>query len=207
MELLKDVELKENEKVVKVVRHHAIIVVPHIVISFLILVFDFFLMYYLFLQGWWGVTLFVLIIVMVAFYIFRLFFLYKKNKFIITDQRIIDFEQVTFFEKYINDFKYSKIKEIKVEAKGLFPAIFRYGNIKLILRQDVAPYELYKIPTPINLQSQINNLILRENQKQIKQGKTTDPVALVMAEVSLLPREKKIEIIKKIRESMQSEDN
>lgn len=209
MELLKDVQLNEDEKVIKIIRHHSIIVVPHIIISFVILVLDFFMMYYLFLQGWWGVVLFLLVLFMVFFYIARLIFLFKKNKFIITNQRIIDYEQATFFEKYINDFPFSKIKEVTVNGKGIFPAIFKYGSLKIVLKNDVAPYELFKVPVPVNLQSQINNLLFKDKEKELsvkKISQTTDPVTLIMAEVDLLPIEQKIEIMKEIRTQLKENE-
>ncbi|NQT50084.1 hypothetical protein HQ571_05305 [Candidatus Kuenenbacteria bacterium] len=197
----KDFELRENEKIKHTVFHHPIVVVPDLVISLLILILDFFLMYYLFLQGWWGVILFGAVILALAFYMLRLFFLYRKNKFIITNQRIIDFEQAGFFEKFVNEFPFLKIHESKAVIKGIGPTLFRYGNLKLILSQDLGPFELFKIAKPIKLQNIINEYINKaEAVKKPKDG--VDPVSMVMAEVELLNKSQKEEVIRQIEQHL-----
>ncbi|MBT5338043.1 hypothetical protein HN858_01470 [Candidatus Falkowbacteria bacterium] len=196
-----DVQLREKEKIVQVVYHHPIVIIPHLIICFLILVLNFFLMYYLFLQGWWGAILFLGIIVSVVFYILRLIFLYRKNRFVITNQRVIDYEQVGFFERFINEFPYSKIKQANAVIRGLGPTIFRYGNLKLILKEDVGPVELYKISKPLKLQSLISEYLHKSEQFSVG-SECTDPVGLIMAEIQLLKRSDKIRIFRQVKEEL-----
>ena len=201
MDSLKDIKLGENEEVIKVVRHHLIIIIPHLVICFLILVLAFFLIYPLFLQGWWGIVAFFAIIFFVLFYIFRLIFLFRHNTLIITNKRLIDHERVSFFEQYIDEFPYSKIKEAKAIKKGIFPTIFKYGNLRLILDNDIAPFELYKIGQPLLLQDEINRLIKMKDVVP-ETGNINKPeinrISLVMAEVAMLSHEEQIEIVRRI---------
>jgi hypothetical protein len=197
-------KLAEGEKILNEIHHHPIIVAPHFIISFLILVFDFFLMYFLFQRGWWGPILFIAIILIIFFYTFRLLFLFYKNKLIVTNKRFVDLEQVNFFEKYTNEFDFEKIKEIKFEMKGVWAHIFRYGTLKVVIDQDVAPYELYKIGRIKDLQEKLTKIVF--TQKETQQAEATDPVNLIMAEFTMLPREYKLRLYKEIRSRLRSEN-
>ncbi|HMB26269.1 MAG TPA: hypothetical protein VKP03_02535, partial [Patescibacteria group bacterium] len=164
-----------------------------------------FLMYYLFLQGWWGVALFVAVIIIVGFYIFRLAFLYKHNKFIVTNQRIVDIEQPGFFEKYLNAFSFDKIKRSEAVVKGLGSMIFRYGNLKLHLKEDVGPFELYKVAKPLRLQQFINEL-LQDNRPKSSQ-KDLKPMDLIMEEAGFLNDGQKRKIIDLLEKQLDKEES
>ncbi|MBT4722503.1 hypothetical protein HN958_02295 [Candidatus Falkowbacteria bacterium] len=193
-------KLKENEKVIKEIHHSLVIVAPHFFISFLILIFDFFLMYFLFQRGWWGMILFFAVILVVLFYSLRLLFLFYKNKLIVTNQRLIDFEQVNFFEQYTNEFKFSDIKDIKADQRGVWAHLFRFGTIKIVVDHDVAPYELYKISKVKALREELVRIVFVQKEKEQKQA--TDPVNLIMAEVTMLPREYKIKLYKRLKQEL-----
>jgi Ca2+/Na+ antiporter len=201
MEKIKEFALLPNEKVLKVVRHHPIIIAPHLVISFLILLLDFFLMYYLFVQGTLGAILFCLVIAVVAFYIYRLFFLYKKNRFVITNLRIIDFEQDSFFEKYLTQYDYGKICEAQAKVKGLFPTLFKYGNLRLALDRDAGPYEIYKIPHPLALQEMISQFINKKPSENAPAA-VSEAVPLVLAEMKMLKTSDKQKLLEELQKEL-----
>ncbi len=167
---IKDFNLREGERIKKLVKHHRIVLIPGLVISFLILVLDFFLFFWLMLQGWWGMALFTAVIFAVVFNVSRLMFLFNNNLLIITDQRILDFEQVGFFKKFTNEFGFYEINKAHSVTKGVFGTIFRYGSLKLDLRNKTNDFEIFKVPKPDKLQSVINELVEREtrNMEQIK---------------------------------------
>jgi hypothetical protein len=202
MEPLKNFKLRENEKIDEIVYHHPMIMAPHLAVCLLILFLDFFMMYYLFLQGWWGAGLFVLVVVIVAFYIVRLFFLFRNNRLIVTNQRIIDFEQVSFFEKFVNEFSFGKIREARAIIKGIGPTLFRYGNLKLILEDEVGPFELYRVANPLKLQDKINHYLVGRECRPSSSDKES-PVSLIMAQIRLLSPEHKEEIRRRLEAEQQ----
>lgn len=187
----------EQEKIDKVVFHHPMIVAPHLAVCVLILLLNFFLMYYLFLQGWWGIAIFCLIIFVVVFYVFRVFFLFRRNKVVITNERIVDFEQISFFERFVNEFSYAKIKEAKAAIRGIGPTLFHYGNLRLFLKEDVGPFELYRIPEPLRLQNKINDYIFKTETGVCPEKH--DPVSLIMAQMRLLTPKDKEELWRRIK--------
>ena len=204
MEILKKFELNQNENVIQEVHHHFGIIIPHLVVSALILVLDFFMLAFLFMQGWWGVILFLTIIAVIVFYLLRLMFLFKKNKFLITNQRILDFEQAGFFENFINEMYLKDIKEVEVQKKGIGAYLWHYGDIRLFLINEIAPIELYKISDPKKIQDIIHRLI-NGGFSQTKDERLDDPVKFIMAEVELLDFEQKMLLIEQIKKKITTE--
>jgi Ca2+/Na+ antiporter len=202
MKELKGIKFNEGEKAQRVVRHHHIIVAPHLVISFLILVLDFFMMFYLFLQGTWGIILFFAVMVVVAFYVFRLFFLYNKNKFVITDERIIDVEQSSFFEKFINEVKYDDISEVIVK-RSLIGKIFKFGNLIIKQKNDIAPYEMYKIPNVENVKKLIEDNL--DPVAVASDEKGPDAIELIESEIEMLSYNQKVRLYKKFKSGLMEE--
>lgn len=204
---MEKLELKENEEIVSEIHHHPMIIIPHLVISFLILVLDFFLMYWLFLQGWWGAVLFGSVILVVIFYVLRLIFLYKRNNFIITSERLIDYEQPSFFERFKNELLLRKIKSVEAKKSGIGGMIFNYGNIVINIVDDVAPLEIYKISKPLEVQKELLDL-LDHSEDQIKEELIKDdPLNLVLAETKLLSIEQKEHLIERIGQQIDLEQN
>lgn len=203
---IKNFTLRDNEKILEIVHHHPVIIIPHLVVCFFILLLDFFLMYYLFLQGWWGVILFSAVIFFVVLYVFRMIFLYRANRFVITNQRVADFEQAGFFEKNTTEYPYAKIRNAEALVKGIGPTIFHYGNLKLAIDKSIAPFELYKVPKPIRLQNIINDLL---DDEQTRRGlvPAADPVSMVMAEIELLSKDQKEELLRQIEQSLLDEEH
>lgn len=200
MNFLKNIKLRSDEKVEHIIFHHSIIIVPHLIVCALILILDFFMMYFLFLQGWWGIALFAAVIGVVAFYIFRLMFLFKHNKLILTNQRVIDVEQATFFEEFISDYSYSEIKKAEAVVKGVGASLFHYGNLKLIIEKEAAPFELYKIPRPLFWQGVIHDHIFQFRQK-LQTNFSANPLEHIVAEVGKLSAEQKEEVRKRLENS------
>lgn len=206
MELLKNLQMNEGEELIREVKHHPVVIIPHMIISLLILILDFFLMYFLFMQGWWGVVLFVAVILVVILYFLRMIFLYNRNKFVVTNQRIIDFEQPGFFEHYKNEVPLHKIHDMQIKKKGIFGAIFGYGTLKLTILGDVAPLELYRIPKPAELQTELGQ-VMGKNKEEIKEEIVKDdPISLILAETELLSVHQKEELIERIGQQIDEEE-
>ncbi|MFH0987806.1 MAG: hypothetical protein V1763_00335, partial [Parcubacteria group bacterium] len=192
-------KLRPDEKAEHIIFHHSIIIVPHRIVCALILVLDFFMMYFLFLQGLWGVSLFTGVIAVVAFYTFRLFFLFRHNALIITNERLIDVERTNFFEEFVSDYPFTEIRKVEAVRRGLFSRMGHYGNLKLIVAKEPKPFELYKIPTPERWQKVIEEKLSIKNTSA-SQAAPDDSVRRVLAEVSKLNEEEKEELKKALRE-------
>jgi len=54
---------------------------------------------------------------------------YYLNVFALTNERIIDIKQEGFFARTISEQRLSRVQDVTSEVDGLFPTIFKYGNI------------------------------------------------------------------------------
>ncbi|MFH0814629.1 MAG: PH domain-containing protein [Candidatus Falkowbacteria bacterium] len=149
MRLLDKIKLSEGEKVLHVVKHWFGLLLPHFVFCFLIIIFDFFLMYYLFLQGLWGVIAFAAILIIAIAYTGRLIFLWKRNIMVLTNKRIIDWEQLGFFEQTIQELSYADIENVEAGHKGLLGKMFKFGNLSFKIKNEEYPFVLYKVKFPV----------------------------------------------------------
>jgi len=157
----KVLKLKEDEKVIRVIRHYFFVVIPSLVVSTLIVFMDFFLMFYFFSLGWWGTVMFFSILFIAVFYIIRLLFLWNRNLIIVTNKRLIDLESSGFFKKLVTDFPFKKIKNVTLDVNGIIRRIFRYGDIKLDIEAQPLGFRLYNIKKPAEILELINMQIMQ----------------------------------------------
>ena len=164
-------------------------------------------MYWLFLQGWWGVALFSAVILIIIFYVLRLIFLYRRNNFIITTERLIDYEQPSFFERFQNELPLHKIKAVEAKKKGIGGTIFNYGNIVISVTDDLAPLELYKVAKPLDVQKELLNLLEQEKDEVKGELIKEDPLRLILAETELLSLEQKAQLIERIGQQVDKSES
>lgn len=68
-------------------------------------------------------------ILFVWLFAFFSFIDYYLDVWIITNERIINIEQEGFFSRTISEERLFRIQDVTSEVKGVFPTIFRFGNI------------------------------------------------------------------------------
>ena len=132
--------------------------------------------------------------------------MYRKNKFIVTNERIIDFEQPSFFEKYKNEIALHKIKEIEVIKKGVLSMTFGYGTLKLHIKNEVLPLELFRISKPVKIQEELRQLMGEESEGIKEAVVKDDPISLILAETNLLSLNQKEDLIERIGKQIDAEE-
>lgn len=152
------IQLKEQERIVTIVRRYGLTYFWHGFLVAVILSVSFFFMFWLFAHGWWGQMLFVLGVFVGLFILFRTLFLWRSNQLIITTHRVVDIDQNGFFDKTISEVPYDKIEDVFGRIKGVFGTIFRYGELNIQTGAGKVQIALNKIKQPVFLQQQINEL-------------------------------------------------
>jgi len=56
-------------------------------------------------------------------------FLWTHNIFVLTNQRLIDFDQRRFFERHVAECPLQHIQEIRYSSRGLSAVLFRVGTV------------------------------------------------------------------------------
>lgn len=131
MSHVKGISLKPTERVVAVIRRFPLIDLPHYSAAALCVILTFFLSMPLLRWRPWGYFVGAALF-LVGMYIFiRTIFLWYHNLFIITSERIIDFDQRGFFEQVVSQSSFEKIQDISVHTHGPLQTMFRYGDINL----------------------------------------------------------------------------
>ncbi len=138
------VDLHPEEKIVLVVRRHWFVflgeVAALILAALLPLAFPIFSNYVYDLGGQYlsesqitAVTTFVsaawLLLLWIIFFI--IFTNYYLDTFIITNQRVIDVDQVNLFARDIATAPLGSIQDVKIEILGFVATMFNYGNLHL----------------------------------------------------------------------------
>jgi len=127
----KKISLRPDEEIIMVLRHHPITYWKQILLAVFLILLAFFLMFFLLSLGPLGVALFLAILLTGIFYGAREFFIWYFNVFIITNQRIFDFDQIGFFNKIVSELNYEKISDISYSVKGFWQTVLKLGTIRI----------------------------------------------------------------------------
>lgn len=154
--LLKELQLRENEKVRSVIRRSTWFYGWPITVAMVLIILPFFLIYPLFLRGSWGVLVFCLLLIAGLWLLIRTFISYYFTSFIMTSSRIIDVDQKGFFNRAISGALYDKIGDIVCKQKGITRAILRVGDIYIGLNdKEEATLKLSAIKHPQRVVAEI----------------------------------------------------
>lgn len=150
--------LRENEKLVKVVREHWMFLVqvfftwPWVIVGVIVvryaLNFDFF--------GFWNIAI-IAAIAIVGLALAHRLFIWKMNALIITDQRVVENLQQGIFAKTVTELLYQDILEISYSKQGMNASIYGYGDLKI---RTAAENEVIfeRVPKPDEVVTLINNI-------------------------------------------------
>jgi len=179
----KKISLRENEEVIAVIHHHPITYGKQIFITVFLILAAFFLMFFLFTLGYLGVALFLALLATGSFYGFREFYIWYCNVFIITNFRLIDFDQNGFFNKTVSETAYDKIIDICYTVKGFWQTVLKLGTIKV--KSSGAKIVLANIHNVIEINQVLTDLIREHTGKNLeikKEGAKEDQVTTAEAE-------------------------
>jgi len=157
--------LKEDEEAIRVVRIYPIAMIYQILGSFFFILLAFFLMFILLKQGWWGVSLFVLLLSIGLIYGLRNWIIWSLNGFLVTNKRIIDFDQRGFFDKSVSECSLDKIQDVSYEIKGPMQTMFNFGTVKIQTASTNPTIEISRVQDPHKLQE-----IITETQRRSSHG-------------------------------------
>lgn len=135
----------EGEKILKIVRRHYFVMLPPIIVNFVLALAP--LMFYLLINSilvpidmdikiWlnnffyeWGSFSYAVWLL----FLWVMFFIewtdYYLDIWVITDKRIIDVEQIGFFNREVTSFYYAQIQDITVETRGFIETFFNFGTL------------------------------------------------------------------------------
>jgi hypothetical protein len=153
--MFRAIKLKDGEEILLIVRQTPIAFSTQILVGLFLFLLPFFLLFPLFSWGRRGIIIFgALVIGAIAFAIYQFIFWYF-NCGIITNQRVIDIDQRSLFDRVISEVPYYKIDDISYNVKGLRQTLFGYGNVVIAIRGYRSSVTLRNIGRPAMVQELI----------------------------------------------------
>jgi len=146
-----------DEKIIKIANRHPVTLVRDAIGSIILFILSFSAMLVFFYVPY-ILPLAFLVFVFSIIGFFYSYFTWSKDKYIITDQRIVDMDQQTLFSKSQKEALLDKVQDVVSETKGFLGAIFKYGNVNIQTAGET-PLTLDDIANPDMVQKIIFDLI------------------------------------------------
>ena len=97
---------------------------------------------------------------LIAFYHLTM---YTLNTVIVTDKRIIDRDQLGFFDRKISELHVYRIQDITVSTKGILPTMLGYGDVT-VQTAGIEPSFLFRqMPNPEEVKTEIMKVVSMAN--------------------------------------------
>jgi uncharacterized membrane protein YdbT with pleckstrin-like domain len=164
-------QLKDEENLRAMARRHAITIIGPLFLAMLLIVIPFFFLFPLFSLGFFGVVLFICLLVSGILLAFRTFFLWDADVLIITDHRIVDVDQRGLFSRHVSEAPLSAIQDVSWKKQGIWQTMCGMGTVKIQTAGATAIIEADKIPKP----ERIHELINQARQEAPKHETTEEP--------------------------------
>ena len=158
MNLEKQIKLKEQERITRIIRRYGLTLFWWWLTVFIFIVLPFFFMFWLFNHGVWGQILFITPLILGILLLIRILFVWQKNILVITTHRIIDIDQRGFFDQVISNVMYDQVEDVMGRIKGFFGTIFRYGHVNIQSGNGKVQVMVDRIKQPVFVQQEIMEL-------------------------------------------------
>src|SRR3989339_1333369 len=150
--------LRDREKIVFSLRRYGLTFFWSWLLTLLVLALPFFFTFWLFAHGWWGQTLFFLPITLALLIAGRAAFLWDRNVAVISDQRIVDFDQRGLLDLVISDVSYDQVEDISVRKSGFWQVLGNYGDLVIQTGNGRVEIIIDRVKAPTLVMQEINEL-------------------------------------------------
>ncbi len=165
----------ENEKIALVVRRHKIILLTYgfyiILMAAIPPIFYFSIMPRAFPGFLYEPYDKVFVLLSIIFYgfvwiaAFTVWLDYYLDIWIVTDQRILDVEQVGLFSRVVSEVDLEKIQDVTSEVHGMPATIFGFGDIQVQTADEEKKFTMKSVPHPVTTRREIIRLYRKAKEK------------------------------------------
>jgi uncharacterized membrane protein YdbT with pleckstrin-like domain len=149
---------KPNEEVLMIVRQSLIPKSARLCLYAILFLVPFFFLYPLFRMGTIGIVLFFVLVVLGVVLFWQTFRKWSHTLFVITDHRVIDFDQRGVFDRVVTESNFDQIDEVSYRMHGIMSTLFRYGTVTLALHGTNTDLMFQHIRNPARVQNLLNDL-------------------------------------------------
>jgi len=141
------IKFEEGEEIIKIVRRHYIVVLPMITLLIIaaiapLLIYSFLIsntvglsedltesLVYFFAE--WRVFAYSVWLLLLWIIFFLEWTNYYLDLWVLTNRRIVDIDQIGFFNREVTSFQYGQIQDITVETRGFIETFLKYGTLHI----------------------------------------------------------------------------
>ncbi|MBP9761072.1 MAG: PH domain-containing protein [Candidatus Magasanikbacteria bacterium] len=159
---------KPYERVVHVLRRDAITFIPTLLLFAILLIIPlaiytmidglfplFFMQDTRYALGILAISLYYLSILLFFFHQFIIFYL---DMWVVTNDRIIDVEQLGLFSRTISEIDLFRIQDVTADVHGVFATLFRYGTVTVKTASNNSNIIFFDIPKPNEIREELIHL-------------------------------------------------
>lgn len=150
--------LRPGERVIRIVRKHPAAVGFTMFWEFLLLFMAFFFMSPLLSFGRVGAVIFVALVFIALFLLFRTWLLWHSNQFMVTDRRVVDIDRRGFFVWVVSEAAFANIQDISFRTSGLVQTLLGAGDVVLQTASGFVNLELKFVHDPAGVRDAINEV-------------------------------------------------
>ncbi len=158
MSISKKINLKDNEKVVDIIRPYILAHVWEYFFGAVFLLGTSFFMFRLFSYGWWGDIIYGLGMALGFYIIFQAWFMSRKNILVLTSVRVVDIHRVGWFDEIISSVSYLDVKDVAVRKRGVGQSLFNFGGLSIASKGESFVLEILNIYNPAEVQILLSDL-------------------------------------------------
>lgn len=148
MDVSRIITLRDNEKVVLIVRNFWPLHLSRVLLGASLLVLTAFFSMPLFRLGTIGVVLFVALVFLGLWSSLRALVIWYWNVFIITSQRVVDVNQFGYFRREVSEANFEKIQDVLYSVNGILRSLLNFGVVRLQTAGNGMALELSDVPDP-----------------------------------------------------------
>lgn len=105
---------------------------------------------------------------MVFGYALEQFLVWFFNIYIVTDERVIDFDFYNLLFKRVSEAKIENIEDITTSNSGLLQSIVDFGDIRIQTAAEIPEIEFERVPHPDLVAKFLSEMLVQEEQERIE---------------------------------------
>jgi len=180
MQLEKIIDKKPSEHIIHTLRPHFFTFVPNFVLFFVLILIPgiaYFIINTLFKTLVHNQIIFPILVLGASIYLLTIylllffrFLIYYLDMWIVTNERIVDVNQHGLFSVTVSELDLSRVQDVTVDIKGIFPTLFHYGHIRVETASVNQHITFYNIPHPNDIREELVHLADKDREYDMREN-------------------------------------
>jgi uncharacterized membrane protein YdbT with pleckstrin-like domain len=119
------------------------------------------------MENFWSLYVFLYALLLLILWIFGFVFWtnYYLDVWIVTNQKILDIEQVGLFSREVSILHLERIQDITTEVKGLVNTLVKFGDLHVQTAGQQREFLINNVPNPDKIAKRLNEVIMKHKSR------------------------------------------